>query len=108
MNNIPSHFGKYQVSKILGQGAMGIVYQGYDPVIERTVAIKVLLAHHTAGEQGAELSKRFKREAQAAARCLHQNIVTVFDYGSQDGQDYIVMEFIEGRNSASFYAPSKS
>ncbi len=102
MNNIPSHFGKYQVSKILGQGAMGIVYQGYDPVIERTVAIKVLLAHHTAGEQGAELSKRFKREAQAAARCLHQNIVTVFDYGSQDGQDYIVMEFIEGEELSQF------
>jgi serine/threonine-protein kinase len=102
MDNLPTHFGKYQVTKVLGQGAMGIVYQGFDPVIERIVAIKVLLAHHCNGEHGQELSKRFKREAQAAARCLHQNIVAVFDYGSQDGQDYIVMEFVEGEELSHF------
>lgn len=102
MNNLPTQFGKYQVEKVLGQGAMGIVYQGFDPVIERTVAIKVLHAHHLAGEHGEELSLRFKREAQAAARCLHRNIVAVFDYGTQDRQDYIVMEYIEGEELSQF------
>jgi len=81
---------------------MGIVYQGFDPIIERTVAIKVLHEHHRIGEHGEELSRRFKREAQAAARCLHRNIVAVFDYGSQDDQDYIVMEYIEGEELSQF------
>jgi serine/threonine-protein kinase len=106
MKNTPTQFGKYRVDKILGQGAMGIVYQGFDPVIERTVAIKVLHDHHRAGEHGEELSRRFKREAQAAARCLHHNIVAVFDYGSQDDQDYIVMEFIEGEELSHFLRSS--
>ncbi|MCJ8297215.1 MAG: serine/threonine protein kinase, partial [Colwellia sp.] len=102
MNKTPSSFGKYQVEKVLGQGAMGVVYQGFDPVIERTVAIKVLHEHHLAGEHGEELSLRFKREAQAAARCLHRNIVAVFDYGHADNQDYIVMEYIEGEELSQF------
>jgi len=106
MKNSPIQFGKYRVDKILGQGAMGIVYQGFDPVIERTVAIKVLHDHHRAGEHGEELSRRFKREAQAAARCLHRNIVAVFDYGSQDDQDYIVMEYIEGEELSHFLRSS--
>ncbi|MCJ8337750.1 MAG: serine/threonine protein kinase [Pseudomonadales bacterium] len=102
MSNLPSTLGKYQVQKVLGQGAMGIVYQAFDPVIERTVAIKVLHPHHCQGPRGEELSKRFQREAQAAARCLHSNIVTVFDYGSQQQQDFIVMEYIEGEELSHF------
>ncbi|MEM5530191.1 serine/threonine-protein kinase [Gammaproteobacteria bacterium AS21] len=102
MNTIPTELGKYQIKKVIGQGAMGIVYQGYDAIIDRMVAIKVLHPHHCQGEHGTELSKRFRREAQAAARCLHNNIVAVFDYGTYLDQDFIVMEYIEGEELSHF------
>ena len=100
MNNIPSSLGKYAIKGVLGQGAMGIVFEGFDPDIERRVAIKMLHSHHYSGGNGTELSQRFRREAQAAAKCLHANIVTVFELGNHQGQDYIVMEYIEGEELA--------
>lgn len=96
MAQLGENIAKYQISQVLGQGAMGVVYLALDPVIERQVAIKVLHAHHCQGPNGKELSQRFQREAQAAARCLHPNIVTVFDYGDYQDQNYLVMEYIEG------------
>ncbi|MAR91259.1 MAG: serine/threonine-protein kinase [Pseudomonadota bacterium] len=86
---------KYAVEGILGSGAMGVVYKAMDRQIERPVAIKVLHQHLRNGEHGADLELRFLQEARAAARCLHPNIVTIFDFGS-DQQPYIVMEFVEG------------
>jgi len=74
---------------------MGVVYKGYDSQIERSVAIKVLHDHLREGEHGKDLEVRFVQEAKAAARCLHPNIVTIFDFGS-DGMPYIVMEYVEG------------
>ena len=74
---------------------MGVVYKAQDSQIERTVAVKVLHEHLRQGEHGADLEVRFLQEAKAAARCLHPNIVTIFDFGS-DGAPYIVMEFVEG------------
>ena len=96
MTQLGDCLGKYHIERILGQGAMGTVYLANDPVIERSVAIKVLHPHHCQGPNGEELSQRFRREAQAAARCLHPNIVTVFDYGTHNGLDYLVMEYVEG------------
>ena len=75
---------------------MGTVYKGFDTIIERWVAIKVLHPHLLEGEGGEDLAQRFKQEAQAAARCLHPNIVTVFDYGVEKETPYIVMEYVEG------------
>lgn len=93
----PFTIGKYEVSSMLGSGAMGVVYKAFDPGIARDVAIKVLHEQHRRGERGTELEKRFKQEAQAAARCFHVNIVAIFDYGiGQEGAPYIVMEFVEG------------
>ncbi len=75
---------------------MGVVYKGYDEDIERPVALKVLYSHLLDDDMGGELAVRFRQEAKAAARCMHSNIVTVFDYGISDGAHYIVMEYIEG------------
>lgn len=93
---IPEQIGKYRISCILGKGAMGTVFKGFDTVIERIVAVKVLHSHLLEGEEGESLSLRFKQEAKAAARCLHPNIVTVFDYGVENDIPYIVMEYVEG------------
>jgi serine/threonine protein kinase len=91
----PQRISKYDIERILGSGAMGVVYKGLDSQIERTVAIKVLHEHLRQGEHGADLEVRFLQEAKAAARCLHPNIVTIFDFGN-DEAPYIVMEFVEG------------
>jgi len=90
------NLGKYRLDGVLGKGAMGIVYKGFDKDIERPVALKVLHEHLLEEEMAGELAIRFRQEAQVAARCMHANIVTVFDYGIDDGAHYIVMEYIEG------------
>lgn len=92
----PKKIDKYLIKKVLGQGAMGVVYQGFDETIERLVAVKVLHPHLREGEFGGDLEQRFVQEAKAAARCLHPNIVTVFDFGIADETPYIVMEYVEG------------
>jgi serine/threonine-protein kinase len=96
---MPDKIGKYELRGTLGRGAMGTVLDGWDPAIERRVAIKtVRLADAAADEEAAEALERFKREAQAAGRLSHTNIVGVFDTGETDELAYIVMEFIEGRS----------
>ena len=92
----PDMLGKYQIQTVLGKGKMGIVYLGIDPDIERKVAIKVLHPHLCEGEAGQDFVRRFRREAQAAARSFHSNIVTVFELGKHGNTDFIVMEYIEG------------
>jgi serine/threonine-protein kinase len=89
--------GKYRLEGILGRGAMGIVYKGYDTVIERFVALKVLRAELLGGEDDIEWLARFKREVQAAGRCIHPNIVTLFEYGEDQNIPYIVMEYVQGQ-----------
>ena len=88
---------RYRVEARIGTGGMADVFRGFDPVLHRTVAIKVLNARFASDESFVD---RFRREAQAAARLNHPNIVGVFDHGSDDGTQYIVMEFIEGRTLA--------
>jgi serine/threonine-protein kinase len=96
---MPDKIAKYELRGTLGRGAMGTVLDGWDPAIERRVAIKtVRLADAAADEEAAEALERFKREAQAAGRLSHTNIVGVFDTGETDELAYIVMEFIEGRS----------
>jgi hypothetical protein len=86
--------GKYQVVKLLGRGGMGAVYRAFDPVLERDVALKVMLPE-AAGDP--EHKQRFEREARAVARLSHPAVVTVFDLGYHtDGSPYIVMELLRG------------
>ncbi|MCK5295788.1 MAG: serine/threonine protein kinase, partial [Alphaproteobacteria bacterium] len=79
------------------KGAMGIVYKGYDPMIERNVAIKTVLQNLLEGEEGHQALARFKREAQAAGRISHPNIVAVYEYGEDEGVSFIAMEYVEGK-----------
>ncbi len=89
--------GKYEIVGTLGRGAMGTVYDGRDPVIDRRVAIKTIpLARAEADAEAADELARFKREAQAAGRLQHPNIVGVYDYGETETLAYIVMEFVDG------------
>ena len=96
MTSQPDMLGKYHIQTVLGKGAMGIVYLGLDPDIDRKVAIKVLHPHLCEGEAGQDFVRRFRREAQAAARSFHSNIVTVFELGKHGNTDFIVMEYVEG------------
>ncbi|HEY4735183.1 MAG TPA: protein kinase [Gemmatimonadaceae bacterium] len=88
-----SSIGKYRILELVGEGAMGVVYRAHDPVLERTVAIKVMNESIARQE---DLRKRFLREAQAAGSLQHPNVVTVYDLGEADGHLFIAMEFVPG------------
>jgi eukaryotic-like serine/threonine-protein kinase len=89
--------GPYRISAILGAGGMGEVYKAQDTRLHRTVAVKVLLSELTSDP---EARQRLEREACAAAALTHPNICRLLDIGSQDGIDYLVMEFLEGETLA--------
>lgn len=92
------NLGRYQVNGILGKGAMGTVYKGIDPAINRPVALKTIrLDFVTDPEELAELKERLHREAQAAGKLSHPNIVTIYDVGSEGSLQYIAMEYLEGQ-----------
>ena len=98
------NLGRYELRHVLGQGAMGIVYEGFDPTLSRKVAIKTILRSHTlAAGTADDYSARFMREAKAAARLNHPNIVQVYDFGVEGEIAYLVMEFIKGRELRSFF-----
>ena len=97
MPETPKSIGKYAITRPLGKGAMGMVYEGFDPVIERKVAIKTILSEHLDAADMEEALARFKREAQAAGRLQHPGIVAVFEYGNDADMAFIVMEYVEGR-----------
>ncbi|HET8997817.1 MAG TPA: serine/threonine-protein kinase, partial [Acetobacteraceae bacterium] len=88
--------GKYEIKRTLGRGAMGTVYEGWDPVIARRVAIKTVKIPEAEDPETEEQLARFRREAQAAGRLIHPNIVGVFDYGETHDIAYIVMEYVDG------------
>ncbi len=95
--------GKYDIVEELGRGAMGVVYKGFDPHIERWVAVKTIRQELFDDGEGAMHMARFKREAQAAGRLVHPGVVGVYDYGEEGGVAYIAMEFVEGRTLKSFF-----
>jgi serine/threonine-protein kinase len=91
--------GRYQVEKELGKGAMGVVYLGRDPKINRVVAIKTMaLSQEFDEDELADVKERFFREAETAGRLNHPNIVTIFDAGEEHDLAYISMEFLKGKD----------
>ncbi|WP_455242151.1 serine/threonine-protein kinase [Petrachloros mirabilis] len=95
----PTSLGRYKILKELGRGAMGLVYLGKDPTIQRFVAIKTMRLDEIADEDKLqEVKTRFFREAESAGRLSHPNIVTIYDAGEQGDLGYIAMEFIEGKS----------
>ena len=94
IKELSGRIGKYDIVKPLGKGAMGIVYLAHDTILERDVALKVMVA---AIADDPELKTRFEREAKAVARMTHPNVVNVFDLGSHtDGSPFIAMELLKG------------
>ena len=89
--------GPYEIQSPLGAGGMGEVYRARDTRLDRTVAIKVLPSHLSADP---ELKQRFDREAKAISALQHPNICTLHDVGSQNGVDFLVMEYLEGQTLA--------
>lgn len=104
----PEKLGKYRITGVLGEGAMGVVYRGFDPDIRRVVALKTI--RRLGGVDGVEAAHqsaaRFRNEAQAAGRLLHPGIVGVYDFGeTTDGRvAYIAMEYVEGHTLAAYLA----
>jgi serine/threonine protein kinase len=90
--------GRYRIEGLLGKGAMGEVYRAHDPVIDRAVAIKVLRPELIAGTGSDQLLERFRREARAAGRRFHPNIVAIWDFGDDNGMPFLAMEFVDGRS----------
>jgi serine/threonine-protein kinase len=89
--------GRYKVVEELGQGAMGAVYKASDPMMDRVVAVKTILASALTGPLAADYRERFFREARAAGRLAHPGIVTVYDVAEQEGIPFLVMEYVEGQ-----------
>jgi len=87
-------YSRYQIKREIGKGAMGVVYQAYDPQIDRLIALKVLRPDRVTNE---DFVSRFFKEAKAIGRLSHPNIVTVYDVGQDQGTVFIAMEFLEGK-----------
>ncbi len=101
----PEKIGKYEILDVAGSGAMGDVYVGHDPFIDRTVAIKVC-AHDDGSDSARVARKLFVNEAQAAGALDHPNILKIYDAGEENDQPYIVMEYIaEARTLRSYCTP---
>ena len=97
--------GRYEIEKELGRGAMGVVYLGKDPKINRMVAIKtMMLEEGSDGSSTKEVKERFFREAESAGTLNHPNIVRIFDAGEENEVAYIAMELLDGEDLAKFCA----
>ena len=94
----PAQIGRYQVIERVGKGGMGVLFRGMDPVLDREVAIKLMLVDFSEDEE--QMRPRFYVEAKAAAKLQHRNIVTVFEFAEEGNTPFIVMEFLRGTSLA--------
>ncbi len=94
-SELPVEFGRYRLTKLLGQGGMGAVYLAHDTELDRNVALKL---PHFNGNRTKDLSNRFRREARLAATLNHPNICRILDINEFQGQLYLTMEFVEGKS----------
>jgi serine/threonine protein kinase len=100
----PERLGKYDIVEVLDKGAMGVVFKGFDPDIDRTVAIKTVRKELIEEEDRAGMAlARFKNEARAAGRLSHPGIVAVYDYGESRSVAYIAMEFVQGASLREYF-----
>ena len=93
--------GRYKVQEELGRGGFGRVYRAFDPTVSRPVAIKVLT------DVSSDTQTRFRNEAMVAGNLRHKNIVTVYEYGSYEGQPFLAMEYLEGEDLQHLIASGK-
>lgn len=96
---VPAKIGKYSIASVLGHGAMGVVYKGFDPHINRPVAIKTIHKDLLGGPDAVDsIAARFRNEAQAVGRIAHPGVVAIYELGEDANTAFIAMEFVEGRN----------
>ncbi len=107
INPAINRIGRFQIVRELGRGTVGSVYLGYDPIIDRSVAIKTFNARLTPIEK-KQYEQQFINEARAAGRLSHPNIVTIFDASNENGCTYIAMEYLDGRELSKIMADSNS
>lgn len=88
--------GRYRLQEELGRGAMGVVYKAHDPVLDRIVALKTIVLDAEADDQ-EDFHSRFFLEAKAAARLNHPALITIYDFGEEDGLAYMAMELLSGK-----------
>lgn len=105
--NKPEMLGKYRILGELGRGAMGVVYEAFDPLIERPVAIKTILKSSIHANEMEDVFGRFRREARAAGRLSHPRIISIYEYGENDEMAYIVMELVRGRELTEYFEVGK-
>ena len=104
----PEKLGKYTITGVLGDGAMGVVYTGFDTGIQRRVALKTIHKKLIDDDKQADsISARFRNEAQAVGRLMHPGIVAIYEYGEDENTAFIAMEFVEGRNLAQVLTQTK-
>ncbi len=106
MNNMEM-LGKYRIVGELGRGAMGVVYEAFDTLIERPVAIKTILKSSIHTNDAEDIFNRFRSEARAAGRLSHAKIISIYEYGENDEMAYIVMELVRGRELSEYFDQGK-
>ncbi|MBT8101689.1 MAG: protein kinase [Gammaproteobacteria bacterium] len=108
LDGVPRRLGRYVIQRRIGRGAMGAVYLGKDPRINRAVAVKAIpIENEFEDEELKEARLRFYREAESAGRLTHPNIITVFDAGEDKGLAYIAMEYVPGISLKDFTDPKR-
>lgn len=90
--------GRYELVRVLGKGAMGVVYEGLDPNLDRRVALKTTMVDGLSAQEAAEYESRFRTEARSAARLQHPNIVSVYDSDRDGDTAFLVMEYVQGED----------
>lgn len=101
--NGPQQLGKYAISEVLGKGAMGVVYKGFDPHIRRTVALKTIRRELVDDDQASMLLARFQNEAQAGGRLSHPGIVGVYEWGEAGDLVFLAMEYVQGNSLREYF-----
>jgi eukaryotic-like serine/threonine-protein kinase len=94
----PSKLGRYDIIRELGHGAMGVVYEGRDPNLDRRVAIKTVKMDNLSEEAALDYEARFRTEARSAARLQHPHVVSVYDSDRDIDVAFLVMEFVQGQD----------
>jgi len=95
--NLPGRIGRYDVQSVLGRGAAGIVYRGFDTGIKRPVAIKVVVKGALDPSDLDYVLQRFRHEAEAVGRLMHPRIAAIYDFIENDEMACIVMELVNGQ-----------
>ncbi len=96
---LPGAIGRYRITRKIGEGGMGVVYAGFDPELQRDVAVKLIRSGQFRGNT-QRASDRLRREAQITAQLAHPNVVTIYDVGESDDGVYIAMELVDGPSLA--------